>query len=269
MLAACLRDSLLTLKIQRRRDRREWCGLGFGRGRAVWRGAWGVVDALRGLADSAAWFAGLADSEQPEKILVVEDGEIKVEKWVSQAEIKAREEEERLQREQAAGDDTAERALNQMMGGSLAGASAVGKLDQVMVKPEHLIPAEGEELLEEHAKELKEWEAQYKAFIADQEAYARTLDSEAKKLKSEMLEECKKFDEGLGDLAAARLENDYKVYELELYKIKLTQAIAQEEDDILAQRSLKQVCRDACVNMHAHLPPRVRACLHGPGARDR
>ena len=44
-----------------------------------------------------------------------------------------------------------------------------------MVKPEHLIPAEGEELLEEHAKELKEWEAQYKAFIADQEAYARSV----------------------------------------------------------------------------------------------
>lgn len=189
-------------------------------------------------------------------MLVVEDGEIKVEKWISPAEIQAREEEERLQRAQAAGDDTADRALNQMMGGSLAGASAIGKLDQVMVKPDHLIPAEGEELLEEQAKELKEWEAQYKAFIADQEAYARTLDSEAKKLKSEMLEECKKFDEGLLDLAAARLENDYKVYELELYKIKLTQAIAQEEDDILAQRSLKQVRGDPC--------PPVLACVRAP-----
>jgi len=39
---------------------------------------------------------------------------VQVEKWVSPAEIKARAEEERLQREQAAGDDTAERALNQV-----------------------------------------------------------------------------------------------------------------------------------------------------------
>ena len=149
-----------------------------------------------GTPDAASCCAGLADSEQPEKVLVVDDSEIKVEKWISPAEIKAREEEERLQRAQAAGDDTADRALNQMMGGSLAGASAIGKLDQVMVKPDHLIPAEGEELLEEQAKELKEWEAQYKAFIADQEAYARTLDLEAKKLKSDMLEECNGFDGG-------------------------------------------------------------------------
>lgn len=203
----------------------------------------------------------MADSEQPEKVLVVDDSEIKVEKWISPAEIKAREEEERLQRAQAAGDDTADRALNQMMGGSLAGASAIGKLDQVMVKPDHLIPAEGEELLEEQAKELKEWEAQYKAFIADQEAYARTLDLEAKKLKSDMLEECNGFDKGLLDLAAARLENDYKVYELELYKIKLTQAIAQEEEDILAQRSLKKVRGNPCARVRAGERASVCACV--------
>ena len=187
---------------------------------------------------------GLVDSEQPEKVLVVEDSEIQVEKWVSPAEIRARDEEERRQREAASSDDTAERALNQMMGGSLAGESAVGKLDQVMVKPPHLIPAEGDELTEEGVKELKEWEAQYKAFLADQEAYARALDSEAKKLKGDMAEECKKFDESLQELAAQRMETDYRVYELELYKIKLMQAIAQEEDDLLVQRSLKHALEE-------------------------
>jgi WD40 repeat protein len=187
---------------------------------------------------------GLADSEQPEKVLAVEDSEITVEKWVSPAEIRAREEEERRQREAAGKDDTAERALNQMMGGSLAGQSAIGKLEQVMEKPEHLIPKEGEELLEEQVKELKEWEAAYKKFEDEKETYRRALDAEAKKLKMEMMEECKKFDESLQELAAVRMETDYKVYELELYKIKLMQAIAQEEEDVLVQRSLKQALRE-------------------------
>jgi len=43
---------------------------------------------------------------------------------VSLAEIKAKADEERRMREAAGSDDTAERALNQMMGGSLAGQSA-------------------------------------------------------------------------------------------------------------------------------------------------
>ena len=138
-----------------------------------------------------------------------------------------------------------------MMGGSLAGESAVGKLDQTMVKPAHLIPAEGEELSEEGVKELKEWEAQYKVFLADQEAYARALDSEAKKLKADMAEECKKFDDSLQELAGQRMETDYQVYELELYKIKLMQAIAQEEDDLLVQRSLKHALEELDVRKSA------------------
>ena len=75
---------------------------------------------------------GMADSEQPEQVLVVDDSEIGVEKWVSPAELKAREEEEQRAREAAGSDDTAERALNQMMGGTLAGADAIGVLDKVM-----------------------------------------------------------------------------------------------------------------------------------------
>ena len=76
----------------------------------------------------------MADSEQPEQVLVVEDSEIGVEKWVSPAELKAREDEEQRAREAAGSDDTAERALDQMMGGTLAGADAIGVLDKVMRK---------------------------------------------------------------------------------------------------------------------------------------
>ena len=70
--------------------------------------------------------------------------------------------------------------------------------------------------------------------------YRKALEGEAKKLRSEILEECKKFDDGMQELLDARLKTDYKVYEQEIYKIKLIQAVAQEEDDIAASIALKK-----------------------------
>eukprot|EP00960_Hanusia_phi_P045404 757218-Hanusia_phi.AAC.2 len=190
-----------------------------------------------------------------EQLLEVSDAEISAPKWISQAEQKARDEEARKQRDASAGDANVERALNMMMGGTLAGANALSKLEQVMTKPANLEVGENEELTEEQQQKLKEWEAQYKvrpapapcpylltcicqAFLAEQDAYAKSLEGEAKKLKSEMAEESKKFDDQLLELTELRMRTEYKLIELELYKVKLVQAIAQEEDDILARQSL-------------------------------
>uniref|UniRef100_A0A6T7TPL9 Cilia- and flagella-associated protein 43 n=1 Tax=Hanusia phi TaxID=3032 RepID=A0A6T7TPL9_9CRYP len=180
----------------------------------------------------------LHDDELPNKLLEVSDAEISAPKWISQAEQKARDEEARKQRDASAGDANVERALNMMMGGTLAGANALSKLEQVMTKPANLEVGENEELTEEQQQKLKEWEAQYKAFLAEQDAYAKSLEGEAKKLKSEMAEESKKFDDQLLELTELRMRTEYKLIELELYKVKLVQAIAQEEDDILARQSL-------------------------------
>ena len=114
---------------------------------------------------------------------------------------------------------------------------------QVMEKPAHLVPAEGETVDmfdDDRKKELKEWEAAFKRFEDDREAYRRTLEAEAKKLKAEMTDEYSRFDESIADLASQRMRSDYKVYELELYRLKMRQGIAQEEDDVLVQRSLKE-----------------------------
>mmetsp|Transcript_6394 Transcript_6394/g.22837 ORF Transcript_6394/g.22837 Transcript_6394/m.22837 type:complete len:1500 (-) Transcript_6394:374-4873(-) len=181
---------------------------------------------------------GLHDEEQPNKLLEVSDREISAPKWVSPAEQKAKEEEARKQREASAGDANVERALNMMMGGTLAGVNAISKLEQVMTKPANLEVGENEELTEEQQQKLKEWEAQYKAFLAEQDAYAKSLEGEAKKLRSEIVEESKKFDDQLQELTDVKMRTEYKLIELELYKVKLIQAIAQEEDDILARQSL-------------------------------
>lgn len=162
------------------------------------------------------------------------------EKWISKEELKRKAEEEARSKKKGAGEDAADRALLGMMGGTLAGESKANKLNEEIVKPAHLIPAEGEDLTEEQLKELKEWEAQAKALEGEKEMYRKTLEGEAKKLRSEIMEECKKFDDGMQELMDARLKTDYKVYEQELYKIKLIQAVAQEEDDIAASIALKK-----------------------------
>uniref|UniRef100_A0A7S0Y3F9 Uncharacterized protein n=2 Tax=Hemiselmis andersenii TaxID=464988 RepID=A0A7S0Y3F9_HEMAN len=184
--------------------------------------------------------ARLNDEEQPDRVLIVEDSDVKVEKWVSKEEIRRRQEEEEAAKKKGEGEDAADRALMGMMGGTLAGESKVNKLNETLEKPAHLTPGEGEELTEEQAKELKEWEAQKKALEAEQETYRKALEGENKKLRAEILEECKKFDDGMQELVDARLKTDYNVYEQELYKIKLIQAVAQEEDDIAASIALKK-----------------------------
>jgi len=73
----------------------------------------------------------------------------------------------------------------------------VNKLMEEMVKPAHLIVGEGEELTEEQQRELKVWEAAAKALAAEQEAYRKGLEAELKKLKSEIHEECRKFDDSM------------------------------------------------------------------------
>uniref|UniRef100_A0A7S0Z434 Cilia- and flagella-associated protein 43 n=1 Tax=Hemiselmis tepida TaxID=464990 RepID=A0A7S0Z434_9CRYP len=184
--------------------------------------------------------ARLSDDEQPDRVLVVEDDDVKVEKWVSKEEQRRRQEQEEEAKKKGAGEDAADRALMGMMGGTLAGESKVNKLSETLEKPAHLTPGEGEELTEEQAKELKEWEAQKKALEAEQETYRKVLEGENKKLRAEILEEFKKFDDGMQELMDARLKTDYNVYEQELYKIKLIQAVAQEEDDIAASIALKK-----------------------------
>lgn len=72
---------------------------------------------------------------------------------------------------------------------------------------------------------MKEWDTAAKALATEQEVYRKTLEGEAKKLRSEISEECNRFDVGMQELMDARLRTDYTVYEQELYKIKLIQVI--------------------------------------------
>ncbi len=58
-------------------------------------------------------------------VQIVEDSEVKVEKWVTAEDRRRKEEEDAALRKKGDGEDAAERALKQMMGGNLEGEKKV------------------------------------------------------------------------------------------------------------------------------------------------
>ena len=168
----------------------------------------------------------LGASEQPGKVLRVEEDEVAAEKWVSPQEMAEREAEARRLAAQSEGGGRVDRALDSMMGRSLNGQAVKGTLDQELDLPAHLCLKEDEEYSEEQLREVRAWEDEKKKLDAEKDAYLKTLDAEAKKLKADIQEEAARFDTSLHELAHTRLCTDYRVNGLELYQTKLVQAIA-------------------------------------------
>ena len=82
------------------------------------------------------------DSEFPQRVVEVKDDEIPVDKYVSEAERKkmAEEEEERLKAASMnQGDNAPERALMEMMGGTLEQEQGLNALEQELVREEWMV----------------------------------------------------------------------------------------------------------------------------------
>eukprot|EP00495_Collosphaeridae_sp_1-RS-2012_P006686 TRINITY_DN62_c0_g1_i2.p1 TRINITY_DN62_c0_g1~~TRINITY_DN62_c0_g1_i2.p1 ORF type:complete len:328 (-),score=81.40 TRINITY_DN62_c0_g1_i2:270-1253(-) len=80
-------------------------------------------------------------SEDPEEVLHVKDGEVKVEKVLTKEEREANEAEEKARRQEEllkAKDDAPKRALQDMMGGTLKSKNDMELLAAALVKPEFL-----------------------------------------------------------------------------------------------------------------------------------
>ena len=97
------------------------------------------------------------DSEFPQRVVEVKDDEIPVDKYVSEAERKkmAEEEEERLKAASMnQGDNAPERALMEMMGGTLEQEQGLNALEQELVREEWMDELLFEEMSEEQKKTI-------------------------------------------------------------------------------------------------------------------
>ncbi|KXS16756.1 hypothetical protein M427DRAFT_68803 [Gonapodya prolifera JEL478] len=163
----------------------------------------------------------LDDNEVPDRVLTVNDEEVKVEKWISEEERKLqeerrREEEERLRKQKE--DDSRERALMQMMGGK------VEDRPDWMNKPAN-------EMTEDERKQVKEYEKKVQMFKEEQEKYRKALETELRKLQTMISDTCAAFDEKMREFSLLRLATDEEIFKHELQALQLRRALANTEND--------------------------------------
>jgi hypothetical protein len=183
----------------------------------------------------------LDEDEVPSMVLVVRDDEVKAVKFMSEQERQALEARE-LELQQLANqkkDDSGERGLKSMMGGTLEGRLNAQSFDEELIKPEHLNKPESE-MSEEELKELREFEKKFEIIEEEKEKHKKALETELKKLQGQIQEICMSFDDQLLKLQQQKMQCDQALYEEELRIIKLSQALLQEEINETTEQNLIQ-----------------------------
>eukprot|EP00163_Fabomonas_tropica_P014758 TRINITY_DN2681_c0_g1_i3.p1 TRINITY_DN2681_c0_g1~~TRINITY_DN2681_c0_g1_i3.p1 ORF type:complete len:1349 (-),score=493.19 TRINITY_DN2681_c0_g1_i3:86-4132(-) len=183
----------------------------------------------------------LNSDEVPSRVLEVRDEEVTVERVLSQAERERLEEEERKRAEALAGqkrDDSAERALRQMMGGKLQESKDDRALEEDLVKPEWMETTAPEDLTDEQKKAIKEFEEEVEKRALEKEKHRKALETELKKLKTQIAEIQEAFDARLAQQLELRNEHDTRIYHHELNIIHLSRSLLREENDKLKEERL-------------------------------
>ena len=167
--------------------------------------------------------------EISDTFLTVQHSDIGVEKYLSPAERQRIAEEEAAEAARRAaqkGDNVGERGLKDMMGGTLHKAKA-SEVDE-LVRPEWMsMPPE--EMSDEQKKEVKEFETHVKLLMEEREKRRKALEAEYKKIRSDAVELCAKFDESIIELHKQKLDMTSLVYRLEMDIIRLSINLEQSE----------------------------------------
>ncbi|XP_043843874.1 LOW QUALITY PROTEIN: cilia- and flagella-associated protein 43-like [Dromiciops gliroides] len=177
------------------------------------------------------WQPVFEDCEKPDRILVVEDHEIKVERILTPWEKEQAALAEALERERrllSQRDDARRRALMDMMGGVLE----VKKEDILrMVIPQPACMAKPDALwTEEEKKIIKEYEKKVKDLNEEREKYKKSLDAELRKLQNSIQETTQTFDDHLRRLFKSKVKCEMVINQEELKIANLTYSLLLDEE---------------------------------------
>ncbi|KAI3363278.1 hypothetical protein L3Q82_011908 [Scortum barcoo] len=177
------------------------------------------------------WEPRLTNSEQPERLLTVDDSEIKAEKYLT-PEQKKEEERKKLEEQRrlaAKGDNVRERALDDMMDGVLE----VKKEDILKMEippPEFVLTKPSIQWTEEEKKIYKEYEKKSKDLSEEKEKYKKSLETEMKKLQASTKDATDRFDETLTKLFEKKVKCEMAIYQEELKMTYLIYSVLIEEE---------------------------------------
>ncbi|KAL8576297.1 hypothetical protein ACOMHN_006220 [Nucella lapillus] len=195
--------------------------------------------------------------EKPEQLLIVEDSEVKVEKYLTPEQKKKKEEkmkaeEERRQREK--GDNQRERALDMMMGGVLE-IRKEDELKKDVPIPMFMQQKAETDWSEDEQKQAKEYERKVKELNEEREKFRKQLETELRKLQGLISETMAGFDETLNQLFLKKIKVMMVIYQEELKILRLRRTLLTEEElDIREKelifrldhkRNLKQLANEA------------------------
>jgi len=144
----------------------------------------------------------------------VHNSEIPFKKYLTREE-RDRIEKERLKEEERIrallADDANIRAIKDMMNGTIE-EKKENPLEQGL-EVEEWMSKPPEEMNEEERVRLKEYEVKKQRLEEEKEKIRKNLENELKKIKSDVLEICNKYDDKLLLLFKRKLEFDYRVFE--------------------------------------------------------
>ncbi|KFQ28493.1 WD repeat-containing protein 96, partial [Merops nubicus] len=176
------------------------------------------------------WETDLTDDEIPERVLTVQDSEIKAEKYLTEQEREKAEMLAKLEMERnlAAMDNERIRALNDMMGGVLeVKKEDILKIDipppPFISKPEYTWNNEEKKIFREHEKKVKELDE-------EKEKFRRALENELKKLEDSIRETTQNFDECVCKLSEKKVKLEMVIYQEELKIVNLIYALLLDEE---------------------------------------
>jgi WD40 repeat protein len=185
----------------------------------------------------------LAPTEDPAAVLKVTDAEVGMSPYISPAEQKRRADEADARRRAAAAnkDDAPERALQEMMGGTLEGKDELALLAESLIRE----PWMDEVPEADYSPEQKATMAAYKqrlALFEDEKAKARNaLNTEMNKLLGELKDATEAFDAKVQAMSKARVTTASVIAAQELYISRLlltaqSRSRAAERDTALEAR---------------------------------
>ncbi|MED6236554.1 hypothetical protein ATANTOWER_010922 [Ataeniobius toweri] len=181
----------------------------------------------------------LTDGEWPERLLTVDDSEIKAEKCLN-PEQKKQEERQRLEESclTAQVDDSRERALDEMMEGVLE-VKKGNILKMEIPPPEFVLTKPDIQWSEEEKNVYKEYERNMKDLSDKKEKYKRTLEIEMKKLQESIKDATEKFDKTLMTLYERKLKCTVAIYQEELKITYLADSVLTVEEMNNQERELR------------------------------
>jgi len=199
------------------------------------------------------------DLEVPEAVLEVKDSELQAEKWISPEEKKrvaaaeaAEVERLRLLRE----NDAGQRALKDMMGGTLKTKKDLSALEIVLDREPWMDEIEFDDMTDAQQAAFREFEMKEKALAEEQDKYRKQLDAELKKLRQEVQEIMVTYEGTLKELHHKRFSHDMRFFCQELYCVRLQLALLQTvEDQNVLDKMLKDVgeAKDKLMNAESKL----------------